>query len=511
MATLTLEGLAQRVREATERLEAIELGGGVTDHGNSAHTPDFAEDGHSHAGNHTLASHSTKPWVATSNQAITAVGDAILANSPTITISADGDYTLTSAPTIADGADGQQLTIINEDAGSDDVTLQDEGILSGSNLRLGAASRQLKAGGDSIKLTFDATVGAWVETAYTQLVAVTPLILSHTVDVGAGAASSQNKEVSSGATDPATFAWTYQGTPSAGTIDVSAGGDPGTDWPATILTPFLSLVAPAFNEGTPGVTRTFTPSITVNGDVLTSPTATVTYLNRRYVGPHSDGAQLLTAEILTLDDAASGQSGLSNSKLGTFNNIDTVAGEHIYYCYRSALGTVSWFSVENEAAKFIDELTMTHINDLGYSETFQQYRSENTNLGANKDFRALSSEANNRIFIGPAVNGTELITNAQVLALDDTGDGQSRIGSTPGFTYTTIRTETGTGEYLWYCHPDRVADLTSIKDDSTGFAIGGAYRDNITFTNQWGYQETYRCWRSTNAEILDHAPNVTVT
>jgi hypothetical protein len=479
-------------------------------------TPEWARVTHPGAAGYVIESGALdplwgKPWTVTALQSITSASDTILANGPTIAIDANADYTLVSAPTIANGADGQQLTIVNCDAGSDGVTLQDDGILSGSNLRLGAASRQLKAGGGSIKLTFDATVGAWVETSYTQLVAVTPLILTHTVDVGNGAQSSQNKEVSSGATDPATFAWTYQGTPSAGTIDVSAGGDPAADWPATILTPFLSLVAPAFNEGTPGVTRTFTPNITVNGVPLTSPTSQVTYLNRRYVGPDNNGGQLLTAEILALDSGPSGQSGLSNSKFGTFFNIDTVAGEYIYYCYRSALGAVSHFSIENEAAKFNSEGTMTHVNDLGYSETFQQYRSENTNLGANKDFRALSAEANNRIFIGPAVNGTEIISNAEVLALDDTADGESRLGPTPGFTYTTIRTEAGSGEYLWYCHPDRVADLTSIKDDSTGFAIGGSYRDDITFTNQWGYQETYRCWRSTNAEILDHAPNVTIT
>ena len=49
MAKLTVEELEQRHRAATERIEALELGGGVSDHGNSAHTPDFAEDGHTHA------------------------------------------------------------------------------------------------------------------------------------------------------------------------------------------------------------------------------------------------------------------------------------------------------------------------------------------------------------------------------------------------------------------------------------------------------------------------------
>jgi len=204
-------------------------------------------------------------------------------------------------------------------------------------------------------LVYDAALGAWIERNFNTLVIITPSIDTFTADISAGASSAQNAEVASGGVHSPAFAMTYTGVPSAATIDVSAGGDPGSDWPVTVTTPFTSYSGTDYNKGTSVSTiRTFTISATVNGQAKQK-TCTVTYINRRYCGPHSDGGQLTSAEILTLDDAASGTSGLSNSKYGTFYNIDTGAGEYIYYCYRSALGTVSHFSIENEAAKFNSE------------------------------------------------------------------------------------------------------------------------------------------------------------
>ncbi len=447
------------------------------------------------------------PFTASDTQTVVA-GTAFLANASVVTLDCTGDVIMTAVPTIAAGSDGQVLTVINVDS-VDDITLQDSGVLSGSLLRLGTETRVLTPGA-SILLVYSTDMGAWVEQRFNTLVTITPSIDSFTVDIGAGASSSQNAEVDSGGTHPATFALSYTGVPSAGTIDVSAGGDPATDWPTTLSSPYTSHVGPAFNKGTSvGTVRIFTPTITINGVPISTPTCSVTYYNRRYCGPHSDGAQLTTAEILALDATGAGQSALSNSKYGTFNNIDTVSGEFIYYCFRSALGTVAWFSIENEIALVNDEGIMSHTNDSGKVENFQQYRSENSNLGANKDFRALSSQPANRIYIGPAVNGMDVITNAQILALDDTADGESIVSSTVARTYTDIQIETG--EYLWFVHPDRISDLGSIKDGTTGFAIAGSYRDNVTHTNQYGYSETYRCWRSDNPAIYPTGENVVVT
>ena len=151
---------------------------------------------------------------------------------------------------------------------------------------------------------------------------------------------------------------------------------------------------------------------------------------------------------------------------------------------------------------------MSHTNDLGFVETFQQYRTDNTNFGASKSFNAATSLHNNRIYMGPATD-TDPISNASILALDDTADGESIVSNTVARTYTDIQIESG--EYLWFCHPDRIADLATIKDGTTGFAIAGSYRTNVTHTNQYGYQETYRCWRSDNTGIYPTGENIVVT
>lgn len=94
-------------------------------------------------------------------QNITAVGNTILANAETVQITSDASYTLTSAPTIADGQNGQIVTILNVDT-ADTITLQDQGTLGSSNLRLEATTVAI-APRQSIQLMYNTTVGDWVQ------------------------------------------------------------------------------------------------------------------------------------------------------------------------------------------------------------------------------------------------------------------------------------------------------------------------------------------------------------
>lgn len=105
----------------------------------------------------------------TAPQSITAVGTTIGSSGRIVQITADNNYTLSQVPTIANGVgDGETLTIINVDSGTDTVTLQDQGTLANSNLRLGAASRALGPR-DNITLIFNSTIGDWVEVAFTNV------------------------------------------------------------------------------------------------------------------------------------------------------------------------------------------------------------------------------------------------------------------------------------------------------------------------------------------------------
>ena len=105
----------------------------------------------------------------TANQVIDAATDTILANATfvNLTNTTGASITLTSAPTIADGEDGMYLIIMN--IAADNIVVQDQGTLAGSNLRLGAATRTLGTR-DSLVLIYSADIGDWVEVSFNNVV-----------------------------------------------------------------------------------------------------------------------------------------------------------------------------------------------------------------------------------------------------------------------------------------------------------------------------------------------------
>jgi len=426
--------------------------------------------------------------------------------SPVTPFTTSGNITNTAAPFIAAGREGQ-LVILRNDNGSGTLTISDTNIgVGGSLLRL-SANTVTMAAGSSLALVYSTIQAAWVEEWYLALVAVTPAINTHTINIGAGAANAQNAEVANAGTDTPTFAWTFTGVPSSGTVDVD-GGDSGSAYPHAISAPYTSLTSDPFDKGTSvGTVRTFTPSIVVNGVTKTTPTATVTYINRRYMGPSAEAAALTTAQVLGLDADAHGTSALSTINTGTFS-VNIEAGEYLWYAYRAALGAALYLTLNGEIAEFIEkQTTLAHTNDSGFAENFRTWRATIAAVGAVTAVVA-ASEGTNRFYMGPSTD-TDPISNANILALDDTADGESGLYSSQARTWTAIKIEAG--EYLWYCHPDRVADLATIKDGTTGFAIAGSYRTNVSHTNQYGYVETYRCWRSDNPAIYPAGESIVVT
>ena len=102
------------------------------------------------------------------NANITAVSATIRHDASTVTLTADASYTLTSAPTISDGQNGERLLVINVDT-ADTITLQDQGTLASSNLRLSATTIALGPR-DSIELVYSSTVGDWVQVGQVNVV-----------------------------------------------------------------------------------------------------------------------------------------------------------------------------------------------------------------------------------------------------------------------------------------------------------------------------------------------------
>lgn len=99
-------------------------------------------------------------------QSITGVGVAVTPYSSVHLFTSDGNYTLTVTPTIADGFNDEEVLLIN--VGANTVTLQDQGSLASSNLRLTGASRALGPR-DSIRLIYNSTVGDWIEIGFTNV------------------------------------------------------------------------------------------------------------------------------------------------------------------------------------------------------------------------------------------------------------------------------------------------------------------------------------------------------
>jgi len=104
------------------------------------------------------------------DQAITAVGNTIVPNTPTIRLRPTASLTLTSTPTIsiANSLRGHRLVLTNMSP-TFTVTLQDESHFAGSGLRLGANTRPLKQY-SVIDLVWEANEvgggGFWLELAY---------------------------------------------------------------------------------------------------------------------------------------------------------------------------------------------------------------------------------------------------------------------------------------------------------------------------------------------------------
>ena len=111
-----------------------------------------------HSGNATFSAKVLKTPPAA--QAINAVGTTIAPTAGIHEFTSNGNYTLTVAPTIADGVDGQLLLLVN--VGANTITIQDQGTLASSNLRLTATTVAIGPR-DSIYLYYSGDVGDWVQ------------------------------------------------------------------------------------------------------------------------------------------------------------------------------------------------------------------------------------------------------------------------------------------------------------------------------------------------------------
>jgi hypothetical protein len=421
--------------------------------------------------------------------------------------------TLTSQPTIAAGRNGQIAYIAN--VGGYNITVQDVNALGGSLLRLTANTLTIQPGG-TLVMRYDSAIGFWIEVSILNPQSFTPSISSFTMDGFSSAIHEVGGASSPESPSTHNFALTYVGTPSSCSIDIDGGEINPSDYPVTLVSPYTSYSgAPNFYRATAiAGTRVLTASATVAGQAKTK-TVTVTYYNSRYAGINTQATLLSSAQVVALGILATDNAFNSGSKSG----LAATGLNYIWYCYRSALGSsglyfgVNWKGDGIERASFTQIGSQSVTNASGFVETFYEYRSGvqgiNSLPGAagTSTLYLAGSAYYNRIYMGPDAS-TDPIPTANIRALDDTASGTSKIASTVAGSYTVT---IGAGKYLWFCHPAAISDLATIKDHSTGFGIAGSYRTNVSHTNDLGYVETYRCWRSDNPNIFPSGGTVDVT
>lgn len=119
-------------------------------------------------------------------------------------------------------------------------------------------------------------------------------------------------------------------------------------------------------------TTTYTLAATSNSDVKKSKSATITFANGVYYGK-STTSTYDSALISGLTKQ------LSNSK-GRTITVNAGAGEYIFYCIPSRLGTCS-FNVGGFDGGFSKVTTIDFTNSDNYKEKYDIYKSDNANLG----------------------------------------------------------------------------------------------------------------------------------
>lgn len=135
--------------------------------------------------------------------------------------------------------------------------------------------------------------------------------------------------------------------------------------------------------------------------------------------------------------------------------------------------------------------TSQNINGSPVTGNIKQYTGVTSNQtytlnvsdGQTSASKSVSVSFANRIYYGAAADLTTVTSLNSVLSNDPE---------------RTITVDAGTGEYIIYAIPARLGDVTFFV---SGFEGGFEDPEEQTLTNQSGYQETYKIYRSTRAGL----------
>lgn len=137
------------------------------------------------------------------------------------------------------------------------------------------------------------------------------------------------------------------------------------------------------------------------------------------------------------------------------------------------------------------QATSQNINGSPVTGNTKQYTGVSSNQtytlnvsdGQTSDSKSVSVSFANRIYYGAAADLTTVTGLTSVLSNDPE---------------RTITVDAGAGEYIIYAIPARLGNVTFFV---SGFEGGFEDPEEQTLTNQSGYQETYKIYRSTNVNL----------
>lgn len=194
-----------------------------------------------------------------------------------------------------------------------------------------------------------------------------PIILSMTTPTGF-------VQVGSTLVSP-TFNFTYNGYPTGLSIAGPSGSQTGTS-------PFTTHVFTGnFLKNTVGGSYTFTATAsgTASGDLET---CTIAWYQKFYFGQSVDPGVYDSSFIQQLGATPSGHSALTVSHSGSVD-FTLTSGMYAWYAFRN-VGVPAFLNHDNhiKGGFVLINSALTFVNEAGFSDTYQLWRSENHNLGS---------------------------------------------------------------------------------------------------------------------------------
>lgn len=263
-----------------------------------------------------------------------------------------------------------------------------------------------------------------------------------------------------------------------------------------------------------------------------------------------------SADIMGLDDYV-----VNNNESRTFSETFTPGvGEYFVYAYPKRCGALDHGNdYENDGGTDftlykdgdtgtkqtggleLSDSGLSVTNDAGFTEDYYVYRSTIADMGAltNSALKIKiesSARRYSRFFYGYAqtTNASTALeyilnnigsgsnpttTNWKADYLTSSGQYNANTGSTflPAENHGTLDPdqESGYGWYIWFCYPNRFGSVASngyqwlLNEVAPGFE-GGMEADGdaadgyvVSHTNEMGFTEDYRCYRSDQADLVD--------